>query len=198
MSLGPEGAQLSKALLKSKAKTFVTDKGFDNAMKEIAKARAGSFVKVGVLADAQKPEDAQGLTMQQLAAVHEFGTTKAGRGGNITIPERSFIRSTMDERRGELNRLTDKVITQVMLGQYKMKQGLAILGEFIEAAIKRKMTLMKDPPNAPSTIAQKGSSNPLIDTGRLRASIRHKTVVKNKPMKRKIPVNGELNVKGPK
>lgn len=181
---------MSKPLMKAHAKTFVTDKGWDNAMKEIGKARAGSFVKVGIQSDAPAPEDAKGLTMQQLGAVLEFGNDK--------IPERSHIRATMDEQRGKLNAMTDKLIVQVMLGQFKMKQALGILGEFIEASIKRKITILTDPENAPSTIARKGSSNPLIDTGRYRSSIRHKTVVKNKPLKRKIPVNGELNVKGGK
>ena len=134
--------------------------------------------------------------MQELAAVHEFGTTKAGKKKNITIPERSFIRTTMDEKRGQLNTLTDKLLVQVTLGQFKMKRALQILGEFIETSIKRKITILQDPGNAPSTVAKKGSSNPLIDTGRMRNSIRHKTVVKTKPVKRKVPVNGELNVGG--
>ena len=37
---------------------------------------------------------------------------------------------------------------------------------------------MKTPENAPSTIAKKGSSNPLIDTGEMRSKVSHE--VKNK------------------
>ena len=187
---------MPKPLIKAKAKTFVTDKGWDDAFKEIAKARAGSFVKIGVLADSPKPENAQGLTMQELAALQEFGTERAGQNNDTKIPERSYIRTTMDERRGEFNALTDKLSVQMMLGQFKMKKALGILGEFIQAAIQRKMTILQDPPNAPSTIAAKGSSNPLIDSGRLRQSIRNKPTVKSKPFKRKVVTNGELNVRG--
>lgn len=188
---------MSKPLIKSHAKTFVTDKGWDKAMKEIGKARAGSFVQVGIQSeDAQ--EDRGGITLAQMAAVHEFGTDKAGPNKDITIPERSFIRSTMDEQRRDLNAMTDRLSVQVMLGQFNMRKMLELLGLFIGSKIQRKITVLRDPENAPSTIAQKGSSNPLIDTGRMRASIRHKVKVKNKPLKRKVPVNGELNVKGGK
>ena len=45
------------------------------------------------------------------------------------------------------------------------------LGEKVVADVQRKIVALKDPPNAPSTIAKKGSANPLIDTGRLRQSI---------------------------
>lgn len=181
--------------MKAYAKTFVTDKGFDKAMKEIAKARAGSFVKIGVLSD-NAQEDRDGITLAQLAAVQEFGAKNAGPLKNIEIPERSYIRSTMDEQRRALNAFTDKLIVQVMLGQFNVKRALGILGEFIQAKIQRKITILKDPPNAPRTIAEKGSSNPLIDTGRLRQSIRYETKVKTKPLKRKVPVNGEITKGG--
>lgn len=186
---------MPKPLIKSVAKTFVTDKGWDNAMKQIGKARAGSFVKVGIQST-QAQEDRGGITLAEIGAVLEFGTRKAGKNKDVTIPARSHIRSTMDEQRKVLQVMTDRLIVQVMLGQFSMKRMLGILGEFIEAKIKRKITVLRDPENAPSTIAKKGSSNPLIDSGRYRASIRHKIVVKNKPLKRKVPVNGELNVGG--
>ena len=41
-------------------------------------------------------------------------------------------------------------------------------------AVQQYMTDLKEPPNAKSTIKQKGSSNPLIDTGALRASVTYK------------------------
>ena len=39
--------------------------------------------------------------------------------------------------------------------------------------VQQYMTDLKTPPNAPSTIAKKGSSNPLIDSGMLRGSVTH-------------------------
>ena len=41
-------------------------------------------------------------------------------------------------------------------------------------AIAREITNLKEPPNAESTILKKGSSNPLIDTGDMRKSVKWK------------------------
>jgi hypothetical protein len=48
------------------------------------------------------------------------------------------------------------------------------------ADAKQVLTDLADPPNAPSTIAAKGSSNPLIDTGHLRNSHRATVTVNGK------------------
>ena len=53
---------------------------------------------------------------------------------------------------------------------------LRLAGAFLEGKIKEKITLSDPdwPPLKPQTIKRKGSSKPLIDTGRLRNSIIHK------------------------
>ncbi len=50
-------------------------------------------------------------------------------------------------------------------------QGLGLLGEKAKSDVQKKITLISSPPNEPSTRKQKGSSNPLIDTGALRQHI---------------------------
>jgi hypothetical protein len=52
-----------------------------------------------------------------------------------------------------------------------MTPELQKLGAFGAAKIQDQIASNMPPPNAPSTIAQKGSSGTLIDTGRLRQSI---------------------------
>ena len=52
------------------------------------------------------------------------------------------------------------------------------LGALIVADIQEQITDISSPPNAPSTIQQKGSSNPLIDTGGLRQRITYRVVSK--------------------
>ena len=42
--------------------------------------------------------------------------------------------------------------------------------------VQEKVLDVKQPPNAPRTIARKGSANPLIDTGHLRQSITHEVI----------------------
>ena len=56
------------------------------------------------------------------------------------------------------------------------EQILRKAGAFLEGAIKQKITEGDPswPPLKPETIKRKGSSKPLIDTGKLRASITHK------------------------
>ena len=60
---------------------------------------------------------------------------------------------------------------------YCMKQGmeparmLEQLGAMAVGEVQKYVTELDTPPNAPSTIRQKGSSNPLINTGALRQSI---------------------------
>ena len=79
----------------------------------------------------------------------------------------------MTENKKQLNLQTDILIGQILTGRSSVKKALNLLGVQIASLIKRKITILRDPPNAPSTIAQKGSTNPLVDTGRLRASINH-------------------------
>ncbi|MFN3506212.1 MAG: hypothetical protein ACK4ZU_01965 [Allorhizobium sp.] len=55
-----------------------------------------------------------------------------------------------------------------------MLQVLRKLGIKAQGDIQEEITSLQSPPNAPSTIAQKGSSNPLIETGELRASVAFK------------------------
>ena len=56
------------------------------------------------------------------------------------------------------------------------EQILRVAGAFLEGRIKEKITEGDPdwPPLRPETIKRKGSSKPLIDTGKLRASITHK------------------------
>ena len=48
------------------------------------------------------------------------------------------------------------------------------LGEIARGDIVKSITKLNTPPNAQRTIEQKGSSNPLIDTGFLRANVTFK------------------------
>lgn len=100
------------------------------------------------------------------AASNEFGT----RDGHI--PERSFIRAAVDEGDARINDNADRLWGQVTEGRLTKKLALANMGELIQRMIQRKITTLRQPINAPSTVARKKSSNPLIDTGRMRASIR--------------------------
>ncbi|MEF2551313.1 hypothetical protein VQ042_08035 [Aurantimonas sp. A2-1-M11] len=48
---------------------------------------------------------------------------------------------------------------------------LSRLGILAQGHVQQEITALRSPPNAPSTIRQKGSSNPLIHTGAMRAAV---------------------------
>lgn len=57
---------------------------------------------------------------------------------------------------------------------------LEAVGAVAVGEVKQYMTDLKTPPNAASTVRKKGSNNPLIDQGHLRASVTH-SVTAEKP-----------------
>lgn len=134
-----------------------------------SKAAQESHVKVGIIAKkgGNQPAADGGITMIELAAIHEFGSPAAG------IPQRSFIRSTFarDDVRKHMGELTGKLVTKVIHGM-KLQTALGLLGAWgvsqIKSTIKERQTTGPEPQrNADATIARKGSDLPLVDTGRL-------------------------------
>lgn len=89
----------------------------------------------------------------------------------IKIPERSFLRSTFDSENGRIMEQTERAIGQVIEGKMSVDDMLDLCGQQFCTAIKDKIVEISTPPNHPYTIEQKGSSNPLVDTGGLVESI---------------------------
>jgi hypothetical protein len=128
----------------------------------------GAHTRVGVQ-EGEIRED--GTDLVTVAAVNEFGAPKAN------IPERSFIRSTVDEERPAVNRIKEGIVRKATTGHVSIRQELALLGEFAQSKIQRKIIDLKIPGNADSTKKKKGSDNPLVDQGQLHQSIRHVEVI---------------------
>lgn len=113
-------------------------------------------------------EEGSALTLAQLGAIHEFGSdVEPGEIGYV--PERSFIRSTLANRRADIARLTAEQMRAVLAGKRTAEQALDAIGMQIVAWIK--LAVMSGdgipPPLAESTIERKGSSRPLVDHGQL-------------------------------
>ncbi len=102
-----------------------------------------------------------------IATCNEFG---------LGVPERSFMRSTLFENERKYKNRLAKVIKRAVEGesgrQWSPDMLMGLLAQSVQDDIKRKITEIQDPPNAQETINRKGSSNPLIDTGQMRDSIR--------------------------
>lgn len=108
------------------------------------------------------------------AIVNEFGTTKAGKNNNVIIPERSFLRSTYNAQYKKVGSRFQKIFESISKKNYDIDSKLKLIATEQVAETKKTITNLKNPPNALSTIARKGSSNPLIDTGEMRSKINYK------------------------
>lgn len=123
-----------------------------------------------------------------LAAIHEYGCTIVvtpkmraylHRQGlhlkdsttTIRIPERSFLRAGHDKYIDAVMKITEKALSQVINGSMTEQQFMDLVGQQMATKIKTYARDLSDPANHPYTIDQKGSSNPLVDTGQLIESI---------------------------
>jgi len=127
-----------------------------------------SYTQIGIQASAEPY--AGGKNVAEIAFDNEFGT---GR-----IPARPFMSTSFDENRTKINDLISKEYDKILSGTMTTKKALALTGEWMTGVVKKKITDIKEPKNAPFTIKMKKSSNPLIDTGHMRASITHAEVLK--------------------
>jgi len=151
-------------------KTTDKDLGAIRIIQE-AKTANTSFVEIGVFEEAGEHTSSDGLlTVAEVAFFNEFGTLNA--------PERSFIRSTIDDNRRELEQLTAKLFRQIVEGKTDTKKALDKLGFKIQTLIQQRILKLNDPANAPSTIEAKGFNNPLVDSRELHRSIAFETVIK--------------------
>ncbi len=95
---------------------------------------------------------------------------------SVTIPERSFIRSTFDEKNAEWSRFFDDQLQLLIEGRLTADQVFDRLGQKMVADVQAKIRKISSPPNAAITRENKGSSNPLVDKGKLAQAISYKVV----------------------
>lgn len=142
-----------------------TDRGYAKRRKAILEAGAGPTVTyVGVLgAKADKEHADSGLTVGELATLHEFG---------LGVPERSFLRAWFDQDREKIVEALRAAHKQVLLGKLTPRRAAEILGMRFAGQVQQFISDGRvKPPLTEQTIKKKQSSVPLIDTGQLRSSI---------------------------
>ncbi len=157
--------------VRSKVRHRKVNGGLEGLARRLRTAKKGpTRVKVGLPAGSAAYPD--GTSVFEVGLVHEFGSSD-GR-----IPERSFLRSTLEKKRRELDAIAGKVGKKVERSGGTLEEGLNLMGAVLAGAIQEAISNGIPPANAPSTIARKGSSKPLIDTGHLRQSITWQVVKK--------------------
>lgn len=147
----------------------VKDHGWSHVEAATRAAMGNIRVKVGVQGEAaaapkasRDDGDDSPLNLAEVAAINELG---------IGVPERSFLGDTFDEGRAELENVSTRVANGVLAGRFTFERGLSILGMHHQSQIKRRIRAGINPPNAPATVAKKGSSTPLVDTAQLISGI---------------------------
>lgn len=175
-----------------------TDQGWDKAV-EALRDLSAYVITAGVHGTELGAEMKGDLTMAQLAAVHEFGATIEHPGGTpyivrngkaiflrkgssgpsvqftkphkIVIPQRSFLRATVDEGMDQIQQLINEELNAIVQGQRSPGQSANRIGLVLQGMIQKRISDGIAPANAAATIKRKGSDKPLVDTGVLKGSI---------------------------
>lgn len=147
-------------------------------LKEMGKSQ----INVGILGGESE--------LSMIAAVHEFGCDiqvtdkmRGWFGANgfplkkdttvIRIPERSFLRAGYDENINQIVEQVEKQLPFVLKNEVDAKIFMEGIGMQFASMIQKKLREVKSPPLSDMTVERKGSSNPLIDSGRLHGAIQH-------------------------
>lgn len=130
-------------------------------IEQIAKEMKGEGqVKVGLPEGSNAYPD--GTSVIMVGAVHEFGSPSRN------IPERSYLRSTMQNNRRAYKKVLSKLGRMIATGEMDADKALETLGLKVENDVKATLTNLKTP------VLTSRDGNPLIDTGHLRQTITHK------------------------
>lgn len=113
---------------------------------------------------AGKVTDDRGVDMAQIAMWNELGTS--------TAPSRPFLRKSVDENADPINAMCAQQLKSITAGG-TAEQSLKQIGVFGVGLVQEKIESGSYEPNAPSTIRKKKSDKPLIDTGKMRQSVKY-------------------------
>jgi hypothetical protein len=138
-------------------------RGLDDLARRL-RAAAGKRALVGVPSGASEADDA---SMALVGATVEFGRPDVGQ------PERPFLRGGIRDAIPQVRAVAQHDLALVAEGHMSVGTVLDRLGAVGAGSVKTYMAGDHFAPNAPSTIAKKGSSQPTIDSAALRGSITH-------------------------
>lgn len=144
-------------------------------LRDIIKNMDQTVIKTGFIEGEKGSKRQKGdVDNVALAAIHEFGTTKAGRRQNTRIPARPFMRPTFEKHKEDYENQIERGITVSL--KNKDINPFKTMSEAV--GIKMKSDIVKAIDSLPrdlaeSTIKKKGSSKALVDTGQLRQAVNY-------------------------
>lgn len=142
------------------------DKGWQNLVKMLGVGGLEVVVGFGPAVKGSDP------SVAEYAGYNEFGTSAA--------PPRPFLRQTWESK---LSAWQAQVVADLKSGlaslavkspvNSRLIYALALerVGLRMQSDVRQRIVDLRDPPNSPVTIKAKGSSNPLIDTGRMKGAV---------------------------
>lgn len=127
-----------------------------------------------------------------IAAFQEFGTKQIATpkqarflsssgfpvkvGQLLSVPARSFMRTSFDENLKSIELLKAKYYEDIVNGVMTAEQALRLLGEFLLGKTKQKVQSINSPALHPFTLSKKNSTKPLITTGQMINSLQIEVV----------------------
>lgn len=114
-------------------KVKIKDKGGDRlaAVHRQMDRLTGSYVTVGVHPYAGNYPS--GVPVSVIAATQEFGSPEQG------IPQRSFIRATVDAKMDRLNAMRIDLVGKIIDGKLTPKKALDILGTYLQVQVQNRI-----------------------------------------------------------
>jgi hypothetical protein len=153
----------------------IKDRGMERIKAEL-KLADRSFTKVGFpIGGMVGKGKGKSLTkLEKFSNISEVASIAIFQNfGTRTIPQREFMGSSFDESLAALTNLTQREYRKITDGSSTTVKSLNRMGLFMVGKTKKKIVALDTPPNRPSTIMKKGSSNPLIDTAQMVNSVSH-------------------------
>lgn len=147
----------------SKSKIVDKDTGFDAFFNRLDVVD-GTVIKVGIQAKQGAQIRSAGRTVADIGNIHEFGAPRAN------IPERSFLRATMDENIQKHEALLEKSIEDIINGR-NIDAALLQVAQSIRNDVIEKIDSNIPPELKEATKKRKGDDLALVDTGIMRNAI---------------------------
>lgn len=119
------------------------------------------------------------ITAKMRKFLHRIGIHVKNETTHIVIPERSYIRSTFDNKKvfEKLRKKIQPLLKSVLNGGNDAIDILDFIGLQLTSDVKRTIADMKEPENHPVTIERKGKGKGLlVDSGRLTNAISYEVV----------------------
>ena len=115
-------------------------------------------------------EEGKKVDLLDVAMFNELGTSRT--------PSRPFMRDSVDDNIDSITKFCQAQIKGIANGSKDAESALNAIGVMQVGLVQKTIVEGNFVPNAPSTIAKKGSDKPLIDTGLMRQSVHY--VITNK------------------